>query len=115
MLFIASPLLRAPVKRLCSASSRLRRVVERPPAHMTDGSEYVIAAVGVALLVAMTKRPNTIQTKWLTDLTLTAQGLMTASSVVYLLVGGTLAYEQFLMGLSLTYMFMFASIFLTGD
>ena len=82
-----------------------------------DGSEYVIAVVGVAVLVAtgMTKRPNTMQRGWLANLTQTAQGLMTASSVVYLLVGGTLAYEQFLMGLSLTYMFMFTSIFLTGD
>ena len=138
MLFVGSSVLGSPmpVKMLCSVSSSLQlrlgafdmTAIRGPGAPLLmipplpGGTEYVdgsaVAAASIAYLlitICMSKRLNTIQSAFLNMINMTVQVLLTASSGLYIVVGGTLAYEEYLIGLSFTYMVMVTSILLSGD
>jgi hypothetical protein len=79
-----------------------------------------IAAVSIAYLlitICMSSRLNTLKQAFLNMINVYVQVLLTASMVLYISAGtgGTLAYEQFLIGLSMTYMVMTSCIFISGD
>ena len=82
-----------------------------------DGAAVASIAAYIFLALCLSKRLSAIQMECLNNVIMAALVLLTASSVLYLWVGvgGTLAYEQFLMGLIMTYMVLFSSIFFSGD
>ena len=82
-----------------------------------DGMAVASIAAYFFLALCLSKRLNAIQKECLNNVIMAALVLLTASSVLYLWVGigGTLAYEQFLVGLIMTYMVLFSSIFFSGD
>ena len=82
-----------------------------------DGAAVASIAAYFFLALCLFKHLSTIQMECLKTVIATALVIMTASSVLYLLVGvgGTLAYEQFLMVLIMTYMTLFISIFFSID
>ena len=83
-----------------------------------DASAAVVASIAYLLItICMSSRLNPLKQAFLNNINVTVQILLTASMVLYVCAGtgGTFAYEQFLIGLSMTYMVMTSCIFISGD
>ena len=96
-----------------AAASVTTRALSAP---FTLEIEPIVVVVSVVLMAVCLSRPlSAFQAALVRNLNQTAQAILTTASVAYLLagIGGTLAYEQFLLGMSLSYIITLSSITFT--
>jgi hypothetical protein len=99
-----------------AAASVTTRALSAPFTLELEPIVVVVAAVWVA--VCLSRPLSAFQAALVRYLNLTAQALLMIASMSYLLagIGSTLAYEQFLMGMSFSYLLTLSSVVFTfGD